>query len=267
MTFSRAKFSQEGWIVGTGLVPAPVVDPLGEAIEQRLKPYRGELLRQSNLWEIHRQDADGHIENPLLQCHIPEMLPGLEDVAEQILAMGTQEELRRALTELMGGRAPRLVQSMLFDKSPATPPHQDGVYLDSLPPGHLIAAWIALEDIHPHSGPLYVLPKSRTPALPPADHESVYIRQTYMADIARAMEDHRQHCVTPALKKGDALFWRSDIIHGAHHPINPRLSRRALALHFVPEGYEFGNSLGDVRHPQFKTVNGMAVKMNPVGRP
>ena len=51
-----------------------------------------------------------------------------------------------ALRRIAGFETFSLMQGMLFDLITATPAHQDWYYLDSVPSGNLIAAWIALED-------------------------------------------------------------------------------------------------------------------------
>jgi ectoine hydroxylase-related dioxygenase (phytanoyl-CoA dioxygenase family) len=48
----------------------------------------------------------------------------------------------------------------LFDANTAAAAHQDWWYLDSIPNGHLLAAWIGLEDIEEDAGGFYVI--SRT---------------------------------------------------------------------------------------------------------
>ena len=51
-------------------------------------------------------------------------------------------------------------QNMLFDKSTGTVDHADTWYLDTMPKGLMVAAWIALEDIHEDAGRFFVIPKS-----------------------------------------------------------------------------------------------------------
>jgi hypothetical protein len=45
----------------------------------------------------------------------------------------------------------------------------------------------------------------------------------------------------PPLQKGDIFFWGSRIIHGSTPGTDPRLRRRSIAAHFVPDGFSFGN--------------------------
>jgi phytanoyl-CoA dioxygenase PhyH len=65
----------------------------------------------------------------------------------------------------------------LFDANTATPAHQDWWYLDSIPNGHLLAAWIALEDIEEDAGRFYVIPQTHKTVL----HESGMPHSVWLA--------------------------------------------------------------------------------------
>ncbi len=54
------------------------------------------------------------------------------------------------------------MQSLLFKWGSQQPTHQDFAYVVSENPSHLAASWIALEDIHVDSGPLFYYPGSHT---------------------------------------------------------------------------------------------------------
>lgn len=75
------------------------------------------------------------------------------------------DSLHKVLTEITGSKEHNLMQTMLFDANTTTQPHQDWWYLDSVPSGHLIASWIAMEDIDERAGRFYVLPGSQRQVL------------------------------------------------------------------------------------------------------
>src|SRR5690606_21740014 len=141
------QYQEQGYAVLPGVVPAGLIDACLAAFEATVKPYRGPILRQSTERETHRLSAAGHIENGLLNCHIPGQCPPLDGFAERVLAIVTHERLQDAIQRLTGRPGAACMQTMVFDYSPATQAHQDCVYLDSVPSGGMIAAWIALEDI------------------------------------------------------------------------------------------------------------------------
>lgn len=121
--------------------------------------------------------------------------------------------------------------------------HQDG-YLN---PPHVgdayAAAWIALDDIHPDSGPFqYIAGSHRWPQVT-QEHIGRYLDlddphwPTYSEDILTPLfegEIHRRNStVTTYLpKRGDLLLWHSRLLHRGSKPVNPDMERRALIAHY-----------------------------------
>jgi phytanoyl-CoA hydroxylase len=147
------------------------------------------------------------------------------------------------------------MQTMLFDANTETQSHQDYWYLDSVPNGHLLAAWIALEDIDERAGRFYVVPKSQmldfysdTPGL---EHDD------WIARIKGYVAAHPEQVYAPALNKGDVLFWNSHTIHGALPNKDPHLSRKSLTAHYMPSEFEFGNIFLTKENLPYKSYNGM----------
>jgi phytanoyl-CoA hydroxylase len=199
--------------------------------------------------------------NGLLNCHIPGQCPPLDGFAQTVLAVITHTRLQAAIRRLTGRPGAACVQTMVFDYSPATMAHQDCVYLDTVPSGAMIAAWIALEDIPEAAGRFYVMPLAETPPLPAFTEHDVFGSETYMPAIQAVIDRFGDRLIAPALDKGDVLFWSSRVIHGAFAASDPRCSRKSITAHYVPEGYDFGNVWGRVYRPQLQEVNGMRVRM------
>ena len=55
-------------------------------------------------------------------------------------------------------REPKLLQTIASHKGSQQAPHSDSIHMTTYPLGYLTAAWIAMEDIHPDSGPLVYYP-------------------------------------------------------------------------------------------------------------
>jgi phytanoyl-CoA hydroxylase len=133
---------------------------------------------------------------------------------------------------------------MFFDHS-TTEPHQDWIYLDSRPNGHLIAAWIALQDILPEGIRFYVYPgthrfkPSATYNPDAADISGFY--KNFLCEIRNYLESEQPKMYAPPLQKGDIFFWGSRIVHGSTPGTDARLRRLSIAAHFVPDGFRFGN--------------------------
>jgi phytanoyl-CoA hydroxylase len=140
---------------------------------------------------------------------------------------------------------------MLFDQT-TTEPHQDWIYLDSRPNGHLIAGWFALEEILPEGIRFYVNPGTHH-FVPRATYNDAtdleIIHKSFTNEIKSYLASERPEMYAPSLQKGDIFFWGSRIIHGSTLGTDPRLRRRSIAAHFVPDGFRYGNLERDVIVP------------------
>ncbi len=120
--------------------------------------------------------------------------------------------------------------NMLFDKSMETIDHIDSWYLDTHPKGYLVGAWVALENIHPDSGPFRVYPGSHLNIDP-------YILQSlnhddFINEISKIKKDFKAKELI--LQKGDVVIWDSRLIHGASGIKNKSFSRKSLTAHYYP---------------------------------
>ena len=127
---------------------------------------------------------------------------------------------------------------MFFDKSTGTVPHQDYYYLDTDPPGHLVAGWFALEDIQEDAGAFFVVPKShmgplikRKTNIPQfSDHEE------YVTKVQKLITEQNYEPKPMLLEKGSVLFWHPFLVHGAFQNANPNHSIKSFTAHFLPFG-------------------------------
>src|SRR5262249_18286654 len=116
------------------------------------------FFRQStNRWTKTHLSPDGYSRDAYRDVHDYPDYPEFCGAVKDILCA---TEVQAALRSITGRSAHSVVQSMLFDQNTATPAHQDWYYLDSMPNGHLLAGWFALEDIHEDAGRFFVVPES-----------------------------------------------------------------------------------------------------------
>ncbi len=161
------------------------------------------------------------------------------DFSRAALDIYCSDEVLGALRAITGEASLNLMQSMLFDANTATPPHQDWWYLDSVPAGHLLAGWVALEDIHEDAGRFYVLRDTTAIDLRQGDADLAH--STWLERMQQYLDSHREQLVAPALHKGDALFWNSRTIHGSLPTADARHSRKSITAHYMPSRMTFGN--------------------------
>merc|ERR1712032_50658 len=65
-----------------------------------------------------------------------------------------------AFIKMLTGREPQPFQTLNFRYGTQQPPHSDIMHFGTLPQGLMVAAFAALEDMHPDAGPLIVYPHS-----------------------------------------------------------------------------------------------------------
>ena len=130
------------------------------------------------------------------------------------------------------------------------PLHSDYFHFGSMPELYLAGVWVALEDIHPDSGPLDLAVKSnKGPIILPedlgitelptttADVKSNYTK--YEMWVKDYVESESLEVVTPALAKGQALIWAANTLHGAGEIRNPTLTRYSQVTHYHFDNCEF----------------------------
>lgn len=143
--------------------------------------------------------------------------------------------------ERLLGQPAVATQSLYFEFGSQQPLHRDPVFVQTRPASHLVAAWVALEDVSPESGPLVYVPGShRLPyyQFSPGDHR---FDQSRFGDLdAKAMADFdteqvRRHGLsgeTLLCRRGEVLIWHSSLLHGGSVVIDPRRTRRSFVIHF-----------------------------------
>lgn len=246
-------YEANGYYVWPGLIPGGMVDNLVARYQSEILPSKQAFFRQTtNRYEVNRLNQYGYVEQSFLDIHDYRKFPEFSNFAKDIYS---SREMHGALAEVTGFDSFKLMQTMLFDANTETQPHQDCWYLDTVPNGHLLAVWIALEDIDERAGRFFVVPKSHrldfhsdTPGL---SHED------WIARVRNYVNTHPEEVYAPALRKGDVLFWNSHTIHGALPTKDPSFSRRSLTAHYMPSQFQFGNLFMTKENLEYKEYKGM----------
>ena len=143
--------------------------------------------------------------------------------------------------ERIFGQPAVATQSLYFEFGSQQPLHRDPVFVQTRPASHLVAAWVALEDVSPESGPLIYVPGShRLPyyQFSPGDHRFDQSRNGEQGTSAMAEFDGEQvrrrglKNATLLARRGEVLIWHSSLLHGGSVLGDPRRTRRSLVIHF-----------------------------------
>ncbi len=164
--------------------------------------------------------------------------------SESVKRLSKHPQVLELLEEHFGTRV-RPFSTINFIRSTEQPLHSDYVHFGTVPPFQLAAAWIALEDIDPRSGPIQLVPRSHLWA------EFEY--QQLGLPVARSIGDVRRYysiyedwvrdevsktnsiVLTPEIRRGDAIIWLANLLHGSPECIDNKLSRRSQVTHYYTE--------------------------------
>ena len=132
--------------------------------------------------------------------------------------------------------------------------HADSILMSTRPVHHMVAAWIALEDVSASAGPLLVWPGShRWPYVSP---ESIGILPTatreerqrihnehYYPRIREIIDGRGAEPVVYTPDKGEVLLWHSNLVHGGAPIERAEASRNSLVVHYFAESAEHHSDL------------------------
>jgi ectoine hydroxylase-related dioxygenase (phytanoyl-CoA dioxygenase family) len=175
--------------------------------------------------------------------------------------------------ELLAGlydRKPLPFQTLNFPVGTGQHVHSDAVHFNSRPPGYMCGVWVALEDIDLENGPVEYYPGSHK--LPEITIEDVdragYVKHSYVERFRTALLDIR-HANRPGtryadfvyksyetfigdmikqlgiephyatLKKGQALVWAANLLHGGSRQRDKGRTRHSQVTHYFFESCQY----------------------------
>jgi hypothetical protein len=154
---------------------------------------------------------------------------------------GAVAEIARAPSVLdtlgtLYGRRPIPFQTLNFERGTCQRPHSDTIHFHSIPQRFMAGVWVALEDIHPDSGPLVVYPGShRLPVFDPLDLgiEPGWEHHHEYEDAIEAIIDALALEATALrLSRGQAVIWAANLLHGGSEVRDERRTRLSQASHY-----------------------------------
>jgi phytanoyl-CoA hydroxylase len=260
----RSHYLRWGYAVARGLVPVDLLEEVLFAFRAEVKPYRGPILRQlTTRMEAHKFSAEGFMTNTILSVQdlVAEQFRTFRQKSLEVLV---HEQVRRVLEALC--REPvKCVESMYFESSArGTITHADCHFMDSSAPGEMVAAWFAVEDIHPQAGRFYLLPESHMlgTSAPHLAHVEGFYRE-YEALSLKLMRAFRDNAMetnaasrvehsrllarglagmsfcAPLMRAGDVIFWGSRVLHGSLKPGELSCSRNSLTAHYLAQSHGY----------------------------
>jgi hypothetical protein len=156
-----------------------------------------------------------------------------------VLRIATNPGILALLGRLYGRRAWPF-QTLNFPVGTQQHYHSDAVHFSSMPERFMCGVWVALEDIGPDQGPLVYYPGSHKWPIYANEHiglcaatrEAPFGQQVYEG-MWRALV--AESGVRPELflaRKGQALIWAANLLHGGSRHANPALTRWSQVTHY-----------------------------------
>lgn len=158
---------------------------------------------------------------------------------DDVRAIAANQAVIDLLSKLYGRKAFPF-QTLNFPVGTQQEAHSDSVHFSSLPERFMCGVWLAMEDIGPDAGPLFYHPGShRWPIMTNA----MIGRRGYGSDLASAQdpygpawralcEAHGSQEETFLARKGQALIWCANLLHGGSRQNDPRLTRWSQVTHY-----------------------------------
>lgn len=158
---------------------------------------------------------------------------------EDVRAIAANQIVIDLLSKLYGREAFPF-QTLNFPVGTQQEAHSDSVHFSSLPERFMCGVWLAMEDIGADAGPLFYYPGShRWPIMTNA----LIGRRGYGSDLASAQDPYGPawnalcdaHAVSQEVflpRKGQALIWCANLLHGGMHQNDPRLTRWSQVTHY-----------------------------------
>ncbi len=228
------QFERDGYLALRNYFSADEIDRATAATEEALRSRAAEIVvddlvhRERILLATARDRANGWFKFNDLYLFL-----------EELRSLALAPQLSNLLKALLGGRQPVLCYSLNFVKGSAQPKHIDSLYMTPKTPAHLLATWIALEDVSPDAGPLVYYPGSHKIPLYRFEDGTHHAREEEMerwtAYIEREMETRGIIAETFLARKGDLFIWHSDLVHGGSEIADLTKTRRSLVCHYFTE--------------------------------
>jgi len=213
------EYYENGFIVLSNIFSTELIDTI--ISEMNEKGFNNEYSIQTFRNEIRVQDL-WQYSNPVkeLACH-PKIMDTLKMLYE---------------------REPIPFQTLNFKVGTQQKAHSDTLHFSSLPSRYMCGVWVALEDITEDNGPLFYYPGShRNPEYNFSDfknttedtsYENYKEYENFMEELMEKSPYKKKKFLA---KKGDALIWSSNIIHGGSPVEDPNSTRFSQVTHYYFE--------------------------------
>jgi hypothetical protein len=226
----KQQFLQQGYLIIDTDIDVSVLD----GAREDLAPFFGD----------DRQD-------PINVPHAePNRIQDAWYISQHVLKIAQSKQVLDVLETLYENEA-RPFQTINFYKGTQQPVHADSIHFNSEPFGSMCGVWVALEDIGPDQGPLIYYPGSQMLDEMNYDFFKLASYSKYYPQYLSGLQDViAEHGFTPEhgiIKKGQAVIWSANIIHGGSTQRDMSLTRHSQVTHYYMRGARYWRPGASIR--------------------
>jgi hypothetical protein len=178
-------------------------------------------------------DYDGRVRN------VGYRIPDLHSHSDHALDLYLHPTMFR-MVELIYDQPAISFQSLYFEYGSQQALHRDPMYVVTDPAAHLLASWVALEDIVPESGPLAYVPRSHHLPWFEFDSDTVVCGQKVPKDKREEFEEWKRDTIRDCgleveaftCRRGDAFIWHAGLLHGGSRIGDRERTRKSFVVHY-----------------------------------
>jgi ectoine hydroxylase-related dioxygenase (phytanoyl-CoA dioxygenase family) len=244
----RAAFERDGFLIIDNPCPEDLVDAVVEEFEERFNDDFDpgpETMRDGVLYAVHRK---------LRGSYHWQRIQNAWKVSRSARELALAPRVLSVL-ETLYARRPKPFQTLNFPVGTQQSAHADAMFFASEPDGYMCGVWVALEDVDMENGPLVYYPGSHklpspsnvlveeflgetnTPESFPTQAELRSERnRQYAVYCQRLIESHDLRPQHATIKRGQAMIWASNLLHGGAVQKDPARTRRSQVTHYLFEG-------------------------------
>jgi len=156
-------------------------------------------------------------------------------ISDNVLSVARAPAVLDALEHLYGAPADPF-QTLNFPVGTEQAVHSDSIHFNSEPFGMMCGVWVALEDITEDQGPLIYYPGSQKLSEMnfkefdlPASYD---FYNQYLDGLQNLIKEHDFKPEYGLIKKGQALIWSANLLHGGSPQNNKNLTRFSQVTHY-----------------------------------
>jgi hypothetical protein len=163
--------------------------------------------------------------------------------SEEVRRIASNQTVIDLLTKLYGRQA-HPFQTLNFPVGTQQHFHTDSIHFSSVPERFMCGVWVALEDISDDAGPLVYYPGSHKWPIYTNEHLGVcsaesterFTQGVYEPLWRELVDAHGVKPETFTARKGQALIWAANLLHGGIRQKNSNLTRWSQVNHYYFDG-------------------------------